>query len=157
MPNSWLLWHLVCIVPLGTEDNRGPGPREMGPMCARGHLLLCFHPSRKETSQASENFRAQQNMVLTNNIHDSQFFLRNIKPVLLSLLSHELLSDNSWPELGRSVFLTWVWNQDKMFISVCPGFSKRKDAPRNSGSTVLGAVHPGVKKSNCKIRGKRNL
>lgn len=60
------------------RDSKSRFP-EMGPMCARGHLLLCFHPSRKETSQASENLRQQWNMVLTNNIHDSQFSLRKYK------------------------------------------------------------------------------
>lgn len=52
------------------------------------------------------------------------------------------MSDNSGPSWADQSSSLEFEIKTKMFISVCPGFSNRKDAPRNCESTVLGAVHP---------------
>lgn len=80
-PNSWLLWHLVCRQsPLGTEDNRGLGSQRDGPDVCPGTSITVFSPFKEGNLPGFWELRAQQwNMVLTNNIHDSQFFLRKYK------------------------------------------------------------------------------
>lgn len=51
------LWWAQSVSSENRSQARVLGSQRDGPMCARGHLLLFFHPSKMFFSQASENLK----------------------------------------------------------------------------------------------------